>query len=38
MHKSPILSSYIFAKENVLILDSGADGTIAAPIQEGFIN
>ena len=38
MHKGPVLSSYIFARENVILLDSGADGTYVVPIQEGFIN
>lgn len=34
MHKSPILASYVFAKENMLLLDSGADGTLCVPIIE----
>jgi len=32
MHKGPILSSYIFAKETMLLVDSGADGTYVIPI------
>lgn len=32
MHKGPILSSYIFAKDNMLLIDSGADGTYVIPI------
>lgn len=35
--KSPILSSYIFAKENMLLLESGAYQTYCVPIVEGEI-
>ncbi|KRX07396.1 hypothetical protein PPERSA_03229 [Pseudocohnilembus persalinus] len=38
MHKGPLLSSYIFAKDTILLIDSGAEGTYIIPIQEGYIN
>ncbi len=31
-HKNPILSSYIFAKENMILIDSGANFTHVVPI------
>ena len=36
-NKSPVLSSYIFAKENMLLLESGANFTYCVPIVEGEI-
>ena len=38
IHKSPVLASYIFARENVILVDSGASVTYIVPIQEGFMN
>lgn len=38
IHKGPVLSSYIFAKDTMLLVDSGADGTYVIPIQDGYIN
>eukprot|EP01017_Pseudomicrothorax_dubius_P011432 TRINITY_DN14277_c0_g1_i2.p1 TRINITY_DN14277_c0_g1~~TRINITY_DN14277_c0_g1_i2.p1 ORF type:complete len:403 (-),score=65.60 TRINITY_DN14277_c0_g1_i2:189-1397(-) len=38
LHKSPLLTLYVYARENALILDSGAANTFVTPIVEGFIN
>ena len=38
MHKAPVLSSYVFAKENLILLDSGAYHTYCVPIQDGYAN
>lgn len=38
MHKAPVLSSYVFAKENLILLDSGAYSTYCVPIQDGYAN
>ncbi|EGR34034.1 hypothetical protein IMG5_026550 [Ichthyophthirius multifiliis] len=38
IHKAPVLSSYIFAKETMLLVDSGAYNTYVVPIIEGYVN
>lgn len=31
-HKAPLLTSYLFAKENLLIIDSGGYNTYVTPV------
>ena len=38
IHKAPVLSSYVVAKETLLLIDSGAYSTYVVPIVEGYIN
>ena len=37
-HKAPLLSSYLFNKDNLIMIDSGGYNTYVTPIQEGQIN
>ncbi|KAL4494990.1 hypothetical protein ABPG72_015690 [Tetrahymena utriculariae] len=38
IHKAPVLSSYVLAKETILLVDSGAYSTYVVPIVEGYVN
>lgn len=38
MHKSPILSTYLFGLESSLVVDIGAEFTHVVPVYEGFIH
>ena len=38
MHKSPVLSTYLFGLESSLVVDIGAEFTHVVPVVEGFIN
>jgi actin-related protein 2 len=37
MHKAPVLSTYLFAKESAMIVDVGAEYTHVVPVVEGYI-
>lgn len=37
MHKAPVLSTYLFAKESAMIVDVGAEYTHVVPVIEGYI-
>ena len=38
MHKSPVLSTYLFGLESSLVVDIGAEYTHVVPVVEGFIH
>lgn len=38
MHKSSVLSTYLFALESSLVVDIGAEYTHIVPVIEGFIH
>ena len=37
MHKAPVLSTYLVAKESAMIVDVGAEYTHVVPVVEGYI-
>jgi actin-related protein len=37
MHKAPVLSTYLFAKESAMIVDIGAEYTHVVPVIDGYI-